>query len=98
MWGPLIEKAWAKSFSNYKAMARGGWSSQAMKAFNGAPAEQYYLGRFNPWDMFTRIHSGKAAGYFHNFETQKDPNGGGDTTVNQCGITYSHAFSLLDTF
>ena len=26
MWGPLLEKAWAKSFSNYKSLAKGGFS------------------------------------------------------------------------
>jgi len=26
MWGVLIEKAWAKSFSNYMALGRGGYS------------------------------------------------------------------------
>jgi len=27
MWGVLIEKAWAKTFSNYKAINRGGYST-----------------------------------------------------------------------
>ena len=26
MWGVLIEKAWAKSFSNFSALKRGGYS------------------------------------------------------------------------
>ena len=26
MWGTLVEKAWAKSFSNYKALGSGGYS------------------------------------------------------------------------
>jgi len=37
MWGTLIEKAWAKSFSNYKAMAKGGYSVQSMRGLNGSP-------------------------------------------------------------
>lgn len=96
MWGPLMEKAWAKVFSNYSALKRGGWSSQTLKAFNGAPTEKYYTFRIASWDMFERINNGKAYGYFHNFET--DGGGSGDTTVNSCGITHTHAYSLLDTF
>lgn len=41
MWGVLIEKAWAKSFSNYKSLDKGGFSVQAFRALTGAPTIYY---------------------------------------------------------
>lgn len=96
MWGPLMEKAWAKAFSNYESLGRGGWSSQSLKAFNGAPTEKFFTYRIASWDMFVAINSGKAYGYFYNFETSSGDSG--DTTTNDCGITHTHAYSVLDTF
>jgi len=69
-----------------------------MRALSGAPTEQYYTGRYRAWDMFVSINNSKVYGYFHNLETMSSPNDSGDTSVNSCGITYSHAYSLLDTF
>lgn len=98
LWGPLIEKAWAKSFSNYKTLTRGGYSMQSMRALNGAPTERYYVGRYYPWSLFVSINNSKVYGYFHNLETRSSLDGSGDTRVNECGVAYSHAYSLLDTF
>jgi hypothetical protein len=69
-----------------------------MKALIGAPTTRYSLGRYQPWYMFVSINNSKVYGYFHNVETYSSPDGTGDTKTNYCGITYSHAYSLLDTF
>ena len=98
MWGALIEKAWAKSFSNFSSLMRGGFSTQALRALNGAPTEKYSMYRKNKWTLFVSINNSKVYGYFHNFETSSSPDNSGDTKTNSCGITYSHAYSVLDTF
>jgi hypothetical protein len=98
MWGVLIEKAFAKSFSNYSALKIGGYSSQALRALSGAPTEIYRVKYYYKWTLFVSINNGKVYGYFHNLETEASPDGTGDTNVNSCGIVYSHAYSILDTF
>ena len=98
MWGTLIEKAWAKAFSNYSALKRGGFSTQPLRAFNGAPVQSYNFRKYKPWEMFVSINNSKVYGYFHNLETEHSYDNSGDTKVNHCGITFSHAYSLLDTF
>jgi hypothetical protein len=69
-----------------------------MRALNGAPSEVYYLIRKNTWNLFISINSSKVNGHFHNFETEVSPDGSGDTKINNCGITFSHAYKILDTF
>lgn len=61
LWGPLIEKAWAKSFSNYRSLGRGGFSTQSMRALTGAPTDKFYLGRFRkyPWYIYNSINNAK---------------------------------------
>ena len=98
MWGALLEKAWAKTFSNYKALGKGGYSSQSLKALNGAPTKVYALRRYRSWSMYVSVNNAKVYGYLHNVETTSSPDNSGDTKTNSCGITYQHAYSLLDTF
>jgi len=69
-----------------------------MKALNGAPTEAYNIVWYNSWKMFVSINNSKVYGYFHNLETNSGEDGVGDTKTNYCGITFSHAYSLLDTF
>ena len=69
-----------------------------MRALNGAPTEKYSISRYYAWSLFVSINNAKIYGYFHNFETASSPDGTGDTTVNSCGIVYSHAYAVLDTF
>eukprot|EP00352_Strombidinopsis_acuminata_P003855 CAMPEP_0176403656 /NCGR_PEP_ID=MMETSP0126-20121128/50276_1 /TAXON_ID=141414 ORGANISM="Strombidinopsis acuminatum, Strain SPMC142" /NCGR_SAMPLE_ID=MMETSP0126 /ASSEMBLY_ACC=CAM_ASM_000229 /LENGTH=76 /DNA_ID=CAMNT_0017782051 /DNA_START=277 /DNA_END=507 /DNA_ORIENTATION=- len=40
LWGPLIEKAWAKMSGNYEAII-GGWMIEAIMAMAGSPASLY---------------------------------------------------------
>jgi Calpain family cysteine protease len=37
MWGPLLEKAYAKFVGSYLSLARGGVSSEAVRALTGFP-------------------------------------------------------------
>lgn len=97
-WGILIEKAWAKAFSNYKSLGKGGYSCQSMRALTGAPVDNIYLKPYTAWSVFSSIYYAKAKGWLHNLETVSSPDASGDTKQNACGITYSHAYSLLDAF
>ena len=59
MWGMLIEKAWAKSFSNFSALKLGGFSSQALRALNGSPSEYYHITNYDEWELFVNIFNAK---------------------------------------
>lgn len=41
MWGPLLEKAYAKFVGSYLSLATGGVSSESMRALTGFPGFMY---------------------------------------------------------
>ena len=40
LWGPLLEKVWAKINGNYESTAAG-WQHEALRIFSGAPSYDY---------------------------------------------------------
>lgn len=40
MWGPLLEKLWAKINGNYELL-QAGWQHESLRFFTGAPAQDY---------------------------------------------------------
>jgi len=43
LWGPFLEKAWAKANGNYEII-EGGWGVEAIRFLTGAPTSSYYKG------------------------------------------------------
>jgi calpain-15 len=48
MWGPFLEKAWAKVSGNYEVV-EGGWGHEAIRFITGAPTSSFY----NDWNIFS---------------------------------------------
>ena len=51
MWGPLLEKAFAKFMGSYEKISTGGVSSEAMRAIAGLPGFLYKTKNIDAFDM-----------------------------------------------
>ena len=45
LWGPLLEKLWAKITGNYELTASG-WTTEAVRFLTGAPSYTYYVSSY----------------------------------------------------
>jgi hypothetical protein len=96
MWGPIIEKAWAKVKGAYMN-ADGGMSSNALRFMTGAPSPMFLTKDFDEKNLdqaFNLLVDSVNNGYLVNIGTDGD----NDEEVNACGIATGHAYSLHDAF
>jgi len=96
MWGPIIEKGWAKVKGAYMN-ADGGISSNALRFMTGAPAPEFKWKDVddNAIDgAFKMLADSVKKGYLINFTTD----GSNDQEGNACGIASGHAYSIHDAF
>jgi hypothetical protein len=97
MWGPLLEKAWAKVKGSYDN-ADGGFVQTGLRALTGLPVFSYKISDIADITAanaaWTSIKSWETAGYYAGAGTS----GGADTTTNSCGIANGHAYSILSAF
>ena len=97
LWGPLMEKAFAKLHGNYQHII-GGWMSLGVAALNGSPFVDFDhdddIGENDLWD-FIREHDGK-----RNIITAGalPPRGGNCYTKHPTGLQYCHAYSTMHTY
>lgn len=47
LWGPLVEKAWAKAMGTYEAIGNGGVPNEAISFFTNVPITTYELKNLN---------------------------------------------------
>jgi hypothetical protein len=98
LWGPFIEKAWAKVSGNYE-ITEGGWASEAVRFITNSPSYWYAVSSF---DAATRNISA------YNIISENDAlnnimsastscSSGGDSVVNGVGLAQCHAYTLLST-
>ena len=95
LWGPLLEKAWAKVKGNY-AQADGGYTGNGIRALTGVPVYEYYsedLANRDPDEIWEVFKVADDLDYIITSGTF-----GKDTTLNKCGIANGHAFSLISVF
>jgi len=102
MWGPIIEKAWAKAAGNY-INSDGGQLVNALRFLTGAPVFNYIAELDYPEaddnDIrrnFLMLMDAYEAGYLMNAGTFDGDDYGGDLT--DCGVSTGHAFSILAAF
>ena len=98
-WGVLAEKAWAKAFGNYSMLKGGGFTTQAKRALVGAPVYYLPLKRlaWSPFKLYSYYFQAiKNWGFLISAGTNPSIDGEGDDHVNECGITYQHAYSVVD--
>lgn len=96
LWGPLLEKAWAKVKGNYD-QADGGYTANGIRALTGVPVFEYYkedLVNMNPDDIWEMFHLNDQLDYIMTSGTF----GESDKTQNECGIANGHAYSLISAF
>jgi len=95
MWAPILEKAWAKIKGNY-AQANGGFVVSGLRSLIGSPTFTYTVSTagLSAAETFTLLNAANAVDYPMGAGTA----GGSDTTYNDCGIAYGHAYSILGTF
>lgn len=99
IWGPLMEKAWAKVKGNYMN-AHFDLSANGIRALTGVPVFDYYSDDFSAdndaWeDMWEQILEADKAGYIMSASS----NGmAGEYLVNGCGIEMAHSYSVLSAF
>jgi len=93
MWGPLLEKSWAKVKGAYEN-AEGGFLKTGLRMLTGAPSF-YYDDLSDARDMFNLVKEADLAGFLVGAGTS---GGGNDQIRNECGIAQSHAYSIYGTF
>jgi hypothetical protein len=57
MWGPLLEKLWAKMNGNYELLAAG-WQHESLRALSGAPAQDYVCASMTTDEIWKTISEG----------------------------------------
>ena len=94
LWGPILEKAYAKLIGNYEAL-NGGLVGPGIETITGAPYQDLQhtpdLSPDTLWDLIIEHKSRKGiitGGSHYSPE--------GDTMQNDVGISYSHAYTILD--
>jgi hypothetical protein len=95
LWGPLLEKAWAKVKGNY-GQADGGYTGNGIRALTGAPVYEYFtedLVNREPDEIWETFRVADDLDYILTAGTF-----GSDDSLNSCGIANGHAFSLISVF
>jgi len=91
LWGPLVEKAWAKASGNYE-FAIGGWPSEAMRFLTGAPSYTYSTSDYSSSAIWTALSAADSASLII---TAGTPCTGSDSSTNAVGLALSHAYSVI---
>lgn len=91
IWGPLLEKAWAKANGNYEKIISGN-SYEAWDFVTSAPHDHIYLTTLSTDAMWTKV---SAADNANNIMALGTYQGGGDTTACAFNLPCGHAYSLI---
>lgn len=100
MWGPLLEKTWSKIDANFLS-SESGFTFQSMRAILGCPVAYYFnnLTQLSSADLWRTIRSQMLNNkYFFIASSTSDGTGDEEISLNECGLTNSHAFPILATF
>lgn len=95
IWGPLVEKAWAKMKGSYDN-ADGGFGVSGTRALIGCPV--YYWKSEHNMEFTTEVFEFLLRADGLDFFMSADTGGGGDDTRNECGIANSHSYSIISAF
>lgn len=104
LWGPILEKAFAKVKGSY-AMANGGYTVSGIRSLTGLPVFYYQMGseclfaydycyiEGNNTDVFPMLKAADDLDHILAAGTV-----GVDTGVNSCGIVGGHAYAIIAAF
>lgn len=93
MWGMLLEKAWAKLKGTY-LHADGGMMENGIRALIGSPVVSYKTEGADADQVFTTLKNADALNYVMGTGTF----GASDQDLNECGVAFAHAYSLIAAF
>lgn len=94
LWGPLIEKVWAKINGNYEHTAAG-WQHEALRIFSGAPSYDYLTASYDTDQIWEILSSADLNDYIIGAGTSGS---GNHDLKNAVGLSQSHAYSVLGTY
>lgn len=97
MWGPILEKAWAKMKGSYNN-AEGGMIS--IRQLTGAYVYQYWTDDLVNQQRVDQQFALMSQADEHKYimEVNTHTREGGDSTENKCGMANSHTYSILGVF
>lgn len=93
LWGPILEKAWAKVSGNYERINLGG-ADEAFRFFTGCPTDYTEFSWLSTDDVWTYLQSADNNNYMSELAT----NGGTDTQFNSYGLAMGHAYTMMGTY
>jgi hypothetical protein len=86
IWGPLLEKAWAKVIGNYE-LADGGYLENGLRQHTGAPIFTYWINEYNTLtkadELWAILSEADTANYIMGLSVYTTNY---DSTTNNCGI------------
>ncbi|CAE8708106.1 unnamed protein product, partial [Polarella glacialis] len=91
LWGPILEKAYAKAYGSYKAIS-GGQVAEALHHLTGCPTETIDLDakNFDPRALWANLLEFRAQGFPMGCGTAENPE------LAEVGLCGYHAYSILD--
>eukprot|EP00347_Sterkiella_histriomuscorum_P020656 403336970 len=96
LWGPFIEKAWAK-VNGYYDRTNGGWASEVFQFMFGLPTTKHSNGK-GKWitstDIWNIINNSDKSQYIIWAAT---PGSGNDQLTQKYGLAQSHAYTVIST-
>lgn len=97
MWGPILEKAWAKVRGNF-LNSEGGMNVNGLRVFTSAPVFSYsritHESSPSLKELFGLMREADEKKYVMTASTD----GGNDSMFNSCGVAMGHAYSVIQTF
>ncbi|CDW82699.1 calpain family cysteine protease containing protein [Stylonychia lemnae] len=92
IWGPLLEKAWAKTNANYERI-EGGNTNEALCFLQNIPATQMLLEQFNKATLWTKISVADSKNWIITLNTPQSRNQNQD--LCKFNLACAHSYSLL---
>jgi len=97
LWGPLLEKAWAKTNGNYENLDAG-FPSEGFKFLTNAPTATYTIADLDADSLWAIVNDADSDNYMMSIWTDQGPDGAGDTYEDpKYHLPYSHAYTILET-
>lgn len=92
IWGPIIEKMFAKRYGNYEHII-GGLPSNALQTLTGAPFDEYIHANLESKEIVWQVLS--TADKMKDFITAGTESAASDQILNEVNLAKNHAYSVL---
>lgn len=93
MWGPILEKAYAKFAGSYEKISTGGVVSEAIRSLTNMPGFVYPTAQAK--EPFEKIQTALSQGDVVTCSSPVHKNSKANAVLNIYGINLAHAYALL---